>query len=121
MPHKTEDQEDIEVKRKDDSFFRKVGVGLTAGLLLQAGVTIFSYGILSNQVANNTKAITAFAAKNEQQNQINISLGKLEVLLNTMNIQMQAFSTKLDYVAGEQQRRSPIIENMSEYMRRNGK
>ena len=106
-----------EVRRKDDSFMRKIAVGVTTAIIMQAGFSVYFAGSLSNQVANNTKALALVAQKLQSQEQLNIALSRVETLISGLSSTTQRLIIKVDAMDREQQRRTSIVDRADEYMR----
>ena len=106
--------------RKDDSVLRKVAVGVMISIIVQAVGLIYMLGSLTNQVSNNTKAISSMAEMLEKQNASTNALVRVEVLVEGLTISVNRLADRLETVATEQNRRALIIDRADRYMEKHG-
>ena len=114
------EQTEDDMRRKDDSFMRKIAVGVTIAITIQAGFSIYYAGSLANQVTNNTKALEMMATKMDTQLQTSSSIARVEVLVESLNSVMERLSGSLEKVQTEQQRRLQIVDRADRYLRKQG-
>ena len=114
----TEHEEDHH--RADDSLLRKVAVGVLIAIVIQSGSGIYMFGTLSNQVANNTKSITAAMDMLEKQSAASNSLIRVVTLVEGLTTSVNRVADRLELVATEQNRRALIIDRADRYMEKNG-
>ena len=100
---------EIDHKRKDDSFMRRIVIGVTIAIITQAIVTIYYSGKLSNQVGNNTNAISSLVKKIDSQNIMATQIAEIKVTVNFLAAAVTKFGDKLDGVASEQEKRTPFV------------
>ena len=107
-------EEDLmkEFQRKDDAMLRKFVGGVGLAVVIQALGMIYYAGQFSNQVANNTRAITTLSATVEKSRDIEITMAQFKQVVDDMNHSVKEMSSLLAKVAAEQQRRGPIIEQL---------
>ena len=112
--------DELEHYRKDDTVLRKVAVGVLATIFVQAIGWVYMLGSLTNQVGNNTKAISAMTRLVEKQNESGTSLARVEVLVQSLTTSVNRVADRLETVATEQNRRALIIDRADRYMEKNG-
>jgi hypothetical protein len=106
--------------RKDDSMLRKIAIGVLVAILVQAVGWVYMLGSLTNQVANNTKAISAMTVIIEKQGEASVSLVRVMTLVEGLTISVNRVADRLENVATEQNRRALIIDRADRYMEKNG-
>lgn len=106
--------------REDDSFLRKIAIGVLVAVIIQAGGLIYMLGTLTNQVSNNTKSITAMMAILEKQEEGGKSLIRVMTLVEGLTTSVNRVADRLENVATEQNRRALIIDRADRYMEKNG-
>lgn len=109
-----------EVRRKDDSFMRKIAVGVTVAIVMQAGFSIYFAGALSNQVGNNTKALSLVAKKLEAQEHISVAISRVETQISGLSTTIERMMLKVETIDREQQRRTNIVERADSFMSKKG-
>lgn len=105
-----------EMRRKDDSFLRKIAVSVASATIIQVFISIYFAGTLSNQVSNNTKAIEALAKRSESQESMAVTLERVKTLVEGLVISAAKSEDRLSAVAAEQQSRTAIIKRTEEYL-----
>ena len=113
-------EQEIDHVRADDSILRKVAVGILIALIVQAGGWIYMLGSLTNQVENNTKAITAAMSLIEKQSQTNTTIVRVMTLVEGLTSSVNRVADRLESVATEQNRRALIIDRADRYMESHG-
>lgn len=109
-----------DVRRKDDSIMRKIAVGVTVAIVMQAGFSIYYAGSLSNQVANNTKALALVAEKQHNQEKISVAISRVETQIAGLSTTIERMMLKVETIDREQQRRTNIVERADSFMSKKG-
>ena len=112
--------QELDHVRADDSILRKVAVGILITLVAQGGGWVYMMGSLTNQVENNTKAITAAMALIEKQSESNSSIVRMMTLVEGLTLSVNRVADRLESVATEQNRRALIIDRADRYMESHG-
>lgn len=99
-----------EMRRMDDSFLRKIAIGVVSAVVVQFFFSIYFAGTLSNQVGNNTKAIEIFAERLKSQDATAVALEKVKTLVEVMALDKAKNDLKFETIVAEQQRLAINVE-----------
>lgn len=99
-----------ELRRMDDSFLRKIAIGVISAVVVQFLFSVYFAGTLSNQVGNNTKAIEIFSDRLKSQDVTAVALEKVKTLVDVMVSNNAKIEIKFDAIIAEQQRLALTIE-----------
>lgn len=102
MTTKAQAEEHIEYHRKDDGFLRKMVAGVFIALIVQGVFSVYYAGQLTNQVSNNTAAITKFSESQKNTNNLEIQLAEIRTIVGILVTNVEKASEKLDTVSANQ-------------------